>query len=1099
MECATGKGVVMLDGGKFRGVFGILAAVAAFSLCFAAGAETVTRTIVTQLATGGVKLYNVDSDGTWTPVRTIVSNGSSYLKRSCRALVHDGVVYALDMIKDPNNDGTGGYVRKFSMTGEYLGNLGWFPGQAEGLCLSSDKKFLYIGYAFQLLSGQVDRMSLEDGSVTTFATGLGQIRQICTDGKGRLYTAGRNSGPITILDEATGTKIASVSKAAQGIAYDPENDWLWWCQSGSAYGTMDRDGNILTTKADGPMGASCFAVSVVDGRPCFGSYTTGCAYRLEENGTFTTLVSGLSSLSDLNEVPIDPIAQWNFDETTNAPAFMNAYGDGVHAIHPMGLLQSGATGVSGGCVYFGGSCARGEIDESHALVPATNDFTVAFWAGMPAAATEETPMEQYLFSNHGIIAGRFTIMANLDSTRDKICLFFGPEDSETYKIFSGNGFADGAWHHVAVVRRAGDFELWMDGVIEGNVACEATNAIGHICNWHVGSAWTQAQGQVQEGAFMDDLRIYDEALNATMIGRLFSASTPSGVPTKPAAPEGALAMPAALGTEVAHAYACDAAIGAPSLLVAQDGTYYLASARGNRGGAYDQTTTLYKSTDRGATWTAVSQCAVGNGALFDGGGKLCLMGNTVASTAGVSVFTSDDSGATWTSAASSTSDGVLWDFSAASPLVVSGRVWQAGNYLSDSAVANAGFVSFAVNGSAFSDPKWVTTPYPEHASLKGSGHDTLHAVLPGQMLAHDGAAKLLAPLDDRRTTDANCLLGAERYMFGDATTTACKVHPFFPLPGSAKRFSVRYDETSQLYWAVTAAVTNYLQLATKDAAEIRDTLALYASPDLKEWRPCGVVATSADAAFIAPTLDFDGSDLVLAYAVAADDGAGGARSVADGNYLAVRRVANFRTAYKPFEPGSRRVLMTDFLKFSILSYYPGPDGQWYSGGEFATEVNGYVFNVMGIAASHGRVYATHEVNSGSGHIFVFKNDGTFVRTITAPAGVRTDNIRISKDGSYLLVADPFGTNAIWKYSITSNAWTKLCAYDSSDTSTGAPNQVRGLALASDGSFYAMGRNSSSPIRHFAADGSLLETVVTLPNVSHLALHLDEQANVLYYA
>lgn len=431
--------VAVFDGRKFRGVFGILA-VAALSLCLAAGAETVTHALVTQMGTGGVKLYNVDADGTWTLERTIVANNSTHLKRSCRALVHNGVVYALDMIKDPNNDGTGGYVRKFSLAGEYLGNLGWFPGQAEGLCLSSDKKFLYIGYAFQSLAGQVDKMSLEDGSVMTFATGLGQIRQICTDGKGRLYTAGRNWGPITILDEATSTTVASVTTAAQGIAYDAGNDWLWWCQSGSSYGTMDRDGNILTTKSDGPMGTA-FAVAVVNGRPCFGSYSTGSAYRLEEDGTFTTLASDLLYCSDLNEVPIDPIAQWDFDEPANASAFMNIRNENIHSIYPMGLLQSGATGVAGGCLYFGGPGARGEINASHALIPATNDFTITFWAGMPATEAEKTPQEQYIFSNYGgVLAGRCSIMTNLDGARDKICFFLGLTASHTYKIVSESTF-----------------------------------------------------------------------------------------------------------------------------------------------------------------------------------------------------------------------------------------------------------------------------------------------------------------------------------------------------------------------------------------------------------------------------------------------------------------------------------------------------------------------------------------------------------------------------------------------------------------------------------------------------------------------------------
>lgn len=285
------------------------------------------------------------------------------------------------------------------------------------------------------------------------------------------------------------------------------------------------------------------------------------------------------------------------------------------------------------------AAARGVINGSRELIPATNDFTLAFWAGVPAAAQ---PVEQYLFSNYGIWDGRLNVMANLDNTTNTLCFFFGPQETATYKIFSTNTFADGEWHHVALTRANGAFSLWMDGALEGSVACDETNRIGQVLDWYIGSSSGESQGQTAQGAFMDDLRIYDGALRANQIAELAASVTPGAAPTCPAAPSGATALPSALGTQVAHAYACDAPIGPPSLLATPDGACYLAASRGNRPCAHDQKTTVYKSTDGGATWAFLADVALGNGALFATDGSLGLLGNVRGSVADVQISLSSD-------------------------------------------------------------------------------------------------------------------------------------------------------------------------------------------------------------------------------------------------------------------------------------------------------------------------------------------------------------------------------------------------------------------------------------------------------------------------
>ena len=95
-------------------------AIAAMTCCTNVLADTVTRALVTGLG-GWVELYDVDSSGSWTKVGTICQSGaSSTVKRSIRAFCRNGVVYVGDMLADQSESG---YIRKFSLAGDYLGDL----------------------------------------------------------------------------------------------------------------------------------------------------------------------------------------------------------------------------------------------------------------------------------------------------------------------------------------------------------------------------------------------------------------------------------------------------------------------------------------------------------------------------------------------------------------------------------------------------------------------------------------------------------------------------------------------------------------------------------------------------------------------------------------------------------------------------------------------------------------------------------------------------------------------------------------------------------------------------------------------------------------
>lgn len=119
---------------------------------------------------------------------------------------------------------------------------------------------------------------------------------------------------------------------------------------------------------------------------------------------------------------------------------------------------------------------------------------------------------------------------------------------------------------------------------------------------------------------------------------------------------------------------------------------------------------------------------------------------------------------------------------------------------------------------------------------------------------------------------------------------------FVNFPGGAKKFTIRHDAKSGLYWSLV----NYILPENRNAghpASIRNTLALAASPDLVSWTVRSIVLTHPDVkkhGFQYVDWQFDGDDLIAVSRTAFDDGLGGANSYHNANYLTFHRIKNFR-------------------------------------------------------------------------------------------------------------------------------------------------------------------------------------------------------------
>jgi hypothetical protein len=118
---------------------------------------------------------------------------------------------------------------------------------------------------------------------------------------------------------------------------------------------------------------------------------------------------------------------------------------------------------------------------------------------------------------------------------------------------------------------------------------------------------------------------------------------------------------------------------------------------------------------------------------------------------------------------------------------------------------------------------------------------------------------------------------------------------FIDFPGGAKKFTIRYDAKSKLYWSLT----NYVLPADRNLSpgSVRNTLALIASPDLADWTVRSVLLHHPDTkrhAFQYVDWEFDGDDIIAASRTAFEDGLGGAHNAHDANFLTFHRFNGFR-------------------------------------------------------------------------------------------------------------------------------------------------------------------------------------------------------------
>ncbi|MBP7937317.1 MAG: exo-alpha-sialidase [Phycisphaerae bacterium] len=127
---------------------------------------------------------------------------------------------------------------------------------------------------------------------------------------------------------------------------------------------------------------------------------------------------------------------------------------------------------------------------------------------------------------------------------------------------------------------------------------------------------------------------------------------------------------------------------------------------------------------------------------------------------------------------------------------------------------------------------------------------------------------------------------------------------FVDLPGGSKKFTIRFDPGSRLYWSLANDIPE-ARPGGPAPASLRNTLALISSLDLRDWSVRSVILRHSDHkkhGFQYVDWLFDGDDMIAACRTAFDDGLGGAVRAHDANFLTFHRIRGFRNLTKKESP-----------------------------------------------------------------------------------------------------------------------------------------------------------------------------------------------------
>ena len=361
------------------------------------------------------------------------------------------------------------------------------------------------------------------------------------------------------------------------------------------------------------------------------------------------------------------------------------------------------------------------------------------------------------------------------------------------------------------------------------------------------------------------------------------------------------------GTVIAYSPASSGLyIGSPSIVVLANG-HYLASHDFFGPKSTEHTSAvsrIYRSKNKGKTWEMISEI---NGQfwskLFVHQSHLYLMG-THKHHGNAIIRQSMDEGATWTNPTDAENGLLLAGeyHCAPMPLIThNGRLWRAmEDAMGPIKVWGKRYGSFMMSIPLDKNPmqaaNWTKSNVLGYDSTFFNG--AFGGWIEGNaVVGPDGGVWNMLRVDNKTSLQE---YAAMVKISADGTQASFdRSTGFIPFPGGSKKFTIRFDPKTKLYWTLSNFIPEEVKNANpgKNPASIRNTLALCFSSDLKDWKIKKVVFQHPDVikhGFQYVDWLFDGKNILLACRTAYDDAFEGAHNNHDANYLTFFRIKKFR-------------------------------------------------------------------------------------------------------------------------------------------------------------------------------------------------------------
>jgi hypothetical protein len=435
-------------------------------------------------------------------------------------------------------------------------------------------------------------------------------------------------------------------------------------------------------------------------------------------------------------------------------------------------------------------------------------------------------------------------------------------------------------------------------------------------------------------------------------------------------------------------------VGSPSIAILPNGDYVASHDWFGSGTNYN-TTEIFRSSDRGLSWRRIATVE-GQfwSTLFWHQGSLYLMG-TSSRYGYCAIRRSSDGGRTWTTPSDGETGRLFPEanyHTAPMPVVVhNGRIWRAMEDANGGSSWGNWFRLFMMSAPLDADllkaSSWTSSNrLARNASwLDGQFGGWLES---NALIDPEGNMVIVPRVDYREVPEKAAIV---RVSSDGASASFDSANDFITFPGGAKKFTIRRDEASGLYWTLANAVLP--QHIGGNVERTRNAVALMSSSDLREWTTHAIPLYHPNVShhgFQYLDWQFDGEDMIVASRTAHDDGLGGAAGAHDANFFTFHRIANFRGPHPPMaesHPSSQRVVVGESAVFRAKATQGSLEWRWYrrmpDGSQIELTSSGRYLIASAADSSELRIHGVSTSDAGD-YLTVASNSSGSVEFMAAP-------------------------------------------------------------------------------------------------------------------